>query len=218
MSNPKPAPGKEPAALQSTRQMLDELDALMDRMLALPVNELDEAMAPPREMIRMPTVSATLTVLESPGASRLAPAAETPPMRELVRFPSYSTVPAPSWPDAPETGQVENLSYGENIPTRIPQPGAVEEVPPSIMDLPVPVTEPIPEVKLIRLPTRSLLKRLHLPILWFNRGFDKMTILLGPSGRWLRGQRGRHAMGLAGLGLLGLAGLWVLKDLLGWIW
>ncbi len=45
--------------------MLDELDALMDRMLTLPVNDLDDAPSPPA-IVRMPAMSATLTVLEEP--------------------------------------------------------------------------------------------------------------------------------------------------------
>ena len=38
-------PDKTPndASLQSTKQMLDELDALMEKMLTLPVSDLDEA-------------------------------------------------------------------------------------------------------------------------------------------------------------------------------
>ena len=47
--------------LQSTRQMLDELDTLMERMLALPVGD-DEDLPPlPRDMPTAPTLKATLT-------------------------------------------------------------------------------------------------------------------------------------------------------------
>ena len=52
-------PAKE--SLHDTRQLLDELDALMDQMLALPIADQDEAVAPP---VTTPTVSATLTLLE----------------------------------------------------------------------------------------------------------------------------------------------------------
>jgi hypothetical protein len=74
MSSVKLPQGTEPETLQSTRQMLDELDALMDRMLALPVNDLDDSVPPPPDIVRMRTVSATLTVLEAPVVE--APAVE----------------------------------------------------------------------------------------------------------------------------------------------
>ncbi len=47
MSQHKPRPS-ESSLLSSTRHMLDELDELMERMLALPVNDLeDQTLAPP---------------------------------------------------------------------------------------------------------------------------------------------------------------------------
>src|SRR5437763_13199494 len=66
MPSAKPTPNGGAA---STRQMLDELDALMERMLALPVNDLDDlAQESPR-----PTLSATLTVIDAPQADREGP-------------------------------------------------------------------------------------------------------------------------------------------------
>jgi hypothetical protein len=54
-------------SLHDTRQLLDELDALMDQMLALPIDDQDEAVTSP---VTTPTVSATLTLLEAgPGAA-----------------------------------------------------------------------------------------------------------------------------------------------------
>ena len=57
-----------------------------------------------------------------------------------------------------------------------------------------------------------------LPLLWFNQGFDKAIVVLGPLGRWLRGPRGRHLLGLTGLSLAAAAGIWLVKDWLGWTW
>src|SRR5438105_9673861 len=95
MSSATPPQGKEPATLQSTRQMLDELDALMDRMLAIPVNDLDETAAAPRGIVRMPTVSATLTVLEPPADEDEAPTKQEPPLPRQS-FPSYNADLAPA--------------------------------------------------------------------------------------------------------------------------
>ena len=57
MSNKTP----NEAALQSTRQMLDELDSLMERMLSLPVNDLEDAAPFPKEVVP----AAMLTLLQA---------------------------------------------------------------------------------------------------------------------------------------------------------
>ncbi len=90
MSSAKPPQEKEPAGLHSTRQMLDELDALMDRMLALPVNDLDDATLP-RDVVRVPTMSATLTVLDPLEQEAEAPApAKAPLPRQVVPNGGYT--------------------------------------------------------------------------------------------------------------------------------
>jgi hypothetical protein len=69
-------------SLQTTKQMLDELDALMDRMLSLPVNDVEES--PPHE--KPAVLSAKLTLLESPPTPTFA-AALTPPVVETPPLP-----------------------------------------------------------------------------------------------------------------------------------
>jgi hypothetical protein len=207
MSSAKPPQGKEPASLQSTRQMLDELDALMERMLALPVNDLEDAVAPPRDIVHMPTVSATLTVLESPVEAEEAPAPKEPPAPPREKFPSYIT----DLGAAPKTDLPELSPFDANA---IPE----EVIPPSIMTLPATRALPPPPVTPLRLPRRSLASLCLQPLLWFNRGFDRGATLLGWPGQWLRGPRGRNFLGLTGVALLVAAGLWLVKDWLGWIW
>ena len=59
--------------LQTTKQMLDELDALMEKMLSLPVNELEDGSAFPEEVVKptASTLAATLTLLrETPPRER----------------------------------------------------------------------------------------------------------------------------------------------------
>ena len=69
-------PGPEPPALNATRQMLDELDALMERMLALPVNDAEEPasalMEPPAALTKSRPLAATLTLLQVPVDDALA--------------------------------------------------------------------------------------------------------------------------------------------------
>jgi hypothetical protein len=206
MSSAQSPPGKEPATLQSTREILDELDALMDRMLAIPVNDMDDPAPPARALVHTPTVAATLTVLESPLEEEEPARNEQQTLRESFR--SYSTDLAPA--GAP----MQSLPP----PIRDPDPIPEEMIPPSITMLPVPIYRPDPEMKPVRLPRRSLASRCLLPLLWFNQAFDKITVVLGGPGRWLRGPGGRHALGLTGLALLVVAGLWLVKDWLGWTW
>jgi hypothetical protein len=52
--------------LQSTKQMLDELDVLMEQMLALPVNDPEETPAFPKEVVKSHALTASLTMLEAP--------------------------------------------------------------------------------------------------------------------------------------------------------
>jgi len=87
-------PAKE--SLHDTRQLLDELDALMDQMLALPIADQDEAVAPP---VTTPTVSATLTLLEpAPGAvpAGMDGAALPSPPRYVEPVPIIGAVAVPT--------------------------------------------------------------------------------------------------------------------------
>src|SRR5262249_50278641 len=68
-------------SLQSTKQLLDELDALMARMLSLHVDELEEELKnspendkPPTDTAKRPSLSASLTLLAPGDAAAEAPA------------------------------------------------------------------------------------------------------------------------------------------------
>jgi hypothetical protein len=220
MASAKPPQGKEPAALQSTRQMLDELDALMDRMLAIPVNDLDDPPPSPRGVVRMPTVSATLTVLDAPADDEDAPAGEEPPpLRQS--FPSYSadlaaapqeTGPLPQLIEPPAFRPVQQTDQHDLDP--IPE----EVIPPSIAAITAPAFSPNMAESPPNLRESPWVDRCLLPLVWFNEGFDRCTLLLGGFGRGLRGPRGRYLLGLTGLALLVTAGVWLVKDWLGWAW
>ncbi|MBX9678331.1 MAG: hypothetical protein K2X38_06175 [Gemmataceae bacterium] len=118
---PRSAPG-QPAG--STRQMLDELDALMERMLSLPVADTEsaetEVPAPTNPPVAArpasyPTVSAKLTVIESP-VGNFGPHSPEPESRQerltfpfpgMLELPPIESAPAderaaPSWFDLPE--------------------------------------------------------------------------------------------------------------------
>ena len=63
---------KDPAPLHTTRQLLDELDALMERMLAVPVEDGAESGETAGEAASTPALGATLTMLELKGRARHA--------------------------------------------------------------------------------------------------------------------------------------------------
>jgi hypothetical protein len=227
MASAKPPQAKEPAPVQSTRQMLDELDALMDRMLAIPVNDVDDPEPTAPAIIRKPTVSATLTVLEPPAEGDRV-RREPPPPREI--FPKRVT-PAASAPEAPTLPRV--IAPPPFEPSRQPPEPAPEPIPEAMIPPPLSVLAPLatravtaPE-SATPLPTlieeqEALTARpmnvCLLPLVWLNRGFDLCTWLLGPFGGWLRSPRGRYLLGLTGLALLVAGGVWLVKDWLGWAW
>jgi hypothetical protein len=57
-----------------------------------------------------------------------------------------------------------------------------------------------------------------LPLLWFNRLFDRLALGLGAPGYWLRGPLGRGLLGWLGLALLATALALVLLDHMSWTW
>src|SRR5262245_37369968 len=99
-------------SLQTTKQMLDELDALMDRMLSLPVSDVeDEPPLPEKPAV----LSAKLTLLESPPAR-----------------PMMAPVPMPSLPELLHANPPVNPPHFTPPPVQ-PTPLTNEALPPSAM-------------------------------------------------------------------------------------
>jgi hypothetical protein len=213
--------------------MLDELDALMERMLALPVNELEEEPKAPA-----PPLAATLTVVEPPAP---APEPSRPPLQPPHRIPVPDFTPAAEPPPAVLMGRVsapplfrQEIGNAAQTPAELsepkPPPIIVPEsrrtVPKPFWSEPVPAPDeilpplvikpPEPVQKLVR--RRSLGSVLLHPVLWLNQAFDRCTKMLGGPGRWLRSSRGRMFLGYLGLALLALAALWCVYDWMGWTW
>ncbi len=122
MAGPISKKGSEPTSLDTTRQMLDELDALMERMLSLPSEE--PSPATPAASPAAP-LKAELTILPeaSAPASQPAPLAARPRLRDL-RKPLQNpdppphveslrvTVPTPEESDPPQS-ESEPLASSE---------------------------------------------------------------------------------------------------------
>jgi hypothetical protein len=205
-----PAPSQENSASQdSTRQLLDELDALMQRMLSLPVSQLDEEgplvhadsalaegtsepdgstlkgeskAAPPCEEAVQPVVM-PVTPAGNPVGVTFDPAAPPPPVRRRPEPPpEHRIAPEPRADGSPKAKPSVRVS---------PWPAPAGGVGAAVL-------APVP-----RWPAWVL-----QPLLWINRTFDRWTALLGGPGRWLRSPQGRAVFGWAGAGLLLAAVVW----------
>ncbi len=177
MSNSAPQP---PVPFQPTRQQLDELEALMRRMLDLPMDPRD-AEAP-----TLPAPLLDAVIAPEPVAEEMA-------------------LPPPGWRHDDATALFSEA---------VPFPAGVTLAPPEPAPAP-----PEPSAITTRRPRRrstggTLLLR---PLLWSNRLFDRLTVLLGEPGRWLRSPPGRTWLGWSGLLMLATAVAWGVLDWMGWL-
>ena len=193
---------KDEAKLQDTRQLLDELDALMDQMLALPIDDPAEADVPaPTPPGPTPTVSATLTMLDTYST----PAADAAPTDR----PTHDAVVNDS-----AGAQAEAPPAGDSTATdseAVPVPVLTDVAAPAPLDL-----TPLPPVV-----KSSRWRPDHISyqfLLWVNQGYEHGTTWLGAPGRFLRSRNGKMTLGVTGLALLGGALAWLARDVLGWNW
>lgn len=196
MSSPTPP-------LQPTRQQLDELEALMQRMLALPVNQLD---AGADDELTLPA----LAPIDLPPVWESEPAA---PVRE--------TPPAKNGAPKPTNGKAEPATVALHEPAASERPNVLEleeNLRPVAANLTIVHRAATPETPW-RLPTSARRVPVPLrPLVWVNRAFDRVVGLFGAPGRWLRGARGRAAIGWAGLVMFAAAAAWAFLEWMGWTW
>ena len=200
-----------PAAQLPTRQQLDEIDALLRRMLALPPlagdAATDSAMTPP---VPAPPPNYPAAIREVPPPR--TPAAGDPVVQEwrvgLPQPPSVvaweKPVPLATLAEAPyhpieQSGPLYQPP-GYNSPAAVPASGAD---PHPVVAAP---TNPAPPIS---------------PILWpliaLNVSFNILSYLLGPLGTWLRGS-GRSVIGWLGIGMILAAGVWAAGEWYGYDW
>jgi hypothetical protein len=187
-------------SLQSTKQMLDELDALMERMLSLPVNDLEDAPAFPKIVVKTPTLTATMTPLEAP-----------PPVP--VKAPAAMAEPLPHPAFNPPHFLVSEAEPESSAEKTAPVPINNDVVPPSLLSKMEPLLAPIPAES-----APVMTSSCYRALMWVNQTFDQATWILGGAGFWLRGQGARMMFGLSGVGLLLASAGWFLKDWMGWNW
>jgi hypothetical protein len=201
-----PGPGRPMSAGHPTRHQLDELDALMERMLALPVNQPEEIAAP--RSLQTARVSGD-EIRPAPGGPVLVaredtiivtPGSSSP--RGMDEFVRQSIAQAP---DIPPTAKLTAPQpNGPSMDGAIPRRAEPEHSISPILDSEA---------------TATLIAPLWLRILmWSNRRFDSGTVWLGPAGRWLRSRGGRMTVGVTGILLLAGAASWLVLGAWGWTW
>jgi hypothetical protein len=193
-TSPRPS-----ASLHPTRQQLDDLDDLMQRMLALP---MDDAL-PQEEPGDLKADSGPLLVEDLLHHEDVATARDRSisprPLQEAPPPPARRLAPAPVlWR---EEGTRESRSSPSGFP-------ALEL--PSLAPAATLSAEPANGCD----PCAKTSEGFVL-LVWTNRAFDLLTMRLGPPGRWLRGARGRSSLGLLGLILLAAALAWGALDWMG---
>jgi hypothetical protein len=241
MSLSQPSSG---TATNPTRQQLDELDALLQRMLDLPVNKLENLEADRAET--SPPVSYTA---DEAGASA---ARETPAPKidfqalkqHLASQPAAAEGEAndDNWVPLSSTWQPSALTW-KPLAQSWKSPGAA-----AAPQTPAPETEPGATELPVWEPVRSLTPAAvpapadanqggnaeptsflglaatadgHVPpwawpLVWFNGVFDRSLMSLGPPGRVLRSRTGRFALAVVGLGCLVAAAVVLFVDWIGW--
>jgi hypothetical protein len=247
MSTPLPPRRPGPPAANATRQLLDELDALMERMLALPVNDLGDTLehetTAPADALEAPSVAAT-TAFPQPAVESSPPRAALSEMlpgltkestnatdgRPLGPHPPFPEPPAPHGQLDQRPGLEPPVTAGPPAfsPTGLwPLPSVVcsDAAPFPAGPETAPARQPVPG-----LPCHTAANRRVMPaaprlagwwgrsLVWSNRTFDRWTCRLGRPGRWLQGTTGRTLLGWLGISLLCAAAVWGLSTWFDWTW
>jgi hypothetical protein len=207
------------AEADSSRALFEELDALLERMLSLPVSSAEESDSPDGPQAApgpMPLITIAEAMLE-PSPPPRRPTSPSPPP------PAYSAPLPPVTATDEAFAAQAGVGFTPPAPP-VPQPSPVPPLPqaPPTKTMSLPSPDPVPakpvaatEPSATFVPPPPLWL---LPLVWCNRAFDVCTTPLGPLGRWLRGARGRAALGWAGLVLLVAAGGLFLNGWFGWTW
>lgn len=214
----------------NTRQMLDELDVLMEKMLALPVNQLDESaespsapatVASPPPARQSPRTGGDNSHVEEKSISvPVAQAQLVVGQLSILHSPTtHQALPTPKLPTRDDRAAVAVLATAPECENAAIGSYGVADTASEFLP---PLSSLAPAVAEARLPAaqRFALRfsfRVR-PLLWVNQGFDLLTQRLGVPGSWLRHSRGRACLGALGLLLLTAALTWWLKETLGWTW
>jgi hypothetical protein len=216
-----------PPAGPSMRQQLDELDALLQRMLTLPVNQTDEGASelPPirRAIAPDPTPTPPPTQGRGPRMFLLDGSAPvTPPQTPPAAWDPHwninlnpqqgSSILGPRSPaataqrqqpeNAPPIWRAETVAFAPSQNSPVPQPPLSAPMAPAVRrsNGDAAPREKTPDEGPAPLPL--------VPLIALNRTFDAVMHCFGPPGQWFCTSAGRNLLGLAGLALLVASAGW----------
>jgi hypothetical protein len=200
-----------PSPNDLTRQQLDELDALLQRMLSLPLN--------PPDAVPSPAQSSPFP--ETPAAKnwRIDPPTPAPiPTPHLIAAPVPVELPVPPRPaeiyvpPEPPAQAAPTAHVPRPEPVRPPEPAPLPPVR-TVAAAPPRVTAPAPppkppeapgpvDVMVPPPPLREAVAFPLWPLVGLNWLADTLLGALGPPGRVLRSGFGKNLLGFIGIGLL----------------
>ena len=207
-----PTPSRPISPDQPTRQQLDELDALMERMLALPVNQSGEFAGGQDGGTRVANAAAPLTGNARPESTfYVATTARTPASSQVAMDANPTKIEMQSDPPPSATGPP--------LQAAMPLAPSPPRQPEAASSLQGTSELNVPEWLRAKMSYANWRVSWYLrPVVWCNRAYDAGTSWTGPLGQWLRGAQGRALIGVTGLLLLIAAFAWVAIDGLGWTW
>jgi hypothetical protein len=202
--------------IHPTRQQLDELEALLQRMLALPVNQLDgeasNVSLPALAPIDMPpdwdTGDSAVLSTEAAREARESTALKADGVGDAPRPAAAAQLRNDVRTDRPAA---------ERDPRRWPEADADQNVVAPATNLTIVTQSATGERPWFPAGGRRI-PWAWQPLVWGNRAFDRCAGHLGASGRWLRGPRGRAWIGWSGFALLASAAAWAWLEWMGWTW
>ncbi|HEV3082835.1 MAG TPA: hypothetical protein VGY66_23825 [Gemmataceae bacterium] len=206
-----------------TKQQLDELDALMARMLALPVNQPEEPLSPPK---RVAPALAKAEKGESVSPTQPEAARESGVEEKIPQTPVFQNIIVASPGVSRITNEISpkpvlSPPLAADNPIREPTTAVSAERQASAAVSSPRLTGPEFRTPPDRHPSVVVPARLSFwlrPVVECNRVYDSVAAKLGRPGAWLRDTRGRTFLGLTGIALLTAAVAWVLIDSWGWTW
>jgi hypothetical protein len=234
MSTSLPAQPSSPKPSSGTKQLLEELDALMQRMLAVPVNDLGDTVetkasaAPTTEPLtvaaseppsaidaeqasaaceaQIPATTAHVVTAPDEAAASLASSERQPQLKESSIVLEPGEIPLGGfWPHP----ALNNLPRAQEAGG---QPAAPSHWAPPPVQRPPLSLSPSPPLR-----TRSTNWWLR-SLLWSNRTFDRGAAVLGRPGRCLQGRGARMLLGWLGIALLVGSLAWGLSAWFDWTW
>ena len=173
-----------PSPNDLTRQQLDELDALLQRMLAVPLAPSDTPMPAAAPVPTPPSWRIDPPPTASVSSPHLLFPESPPPVAPRLDLPPPGLAPAPPVAAAP-----------------FPTARAAQYSPPS-PPVTAPPVPPVATSKLTSAPASPPLPFVALPFVLVNMLFDAGCGLFGPPGRLLRSAFFKYLYGLAGVLLL----------------